>query len=114
MILLWRMVFGVALLTTCVLCLAPIGVSSEIASGDKVVHFSMFFADAMLGMMATSRPRQVTVFLGLIALGVALEMGQGLVPGRMPSLADAAANTFGVGAAALLGRVSHLSLALGR
>jgi VanZ family protein len=79
----------------------PLGVT------DKLAHFAAYVALTFLFLLAAvwsplrglgRFPRStVLVLLGAIALGAAIELGQGLVPGRHPDLNDALADTLGTG-----------------
>jgi VanZ family protein len=69
----------------------------DMAEGDKVQHLAAY-AGLMLWfaqVMAGRTQRAILVWL-LVALGVALELAQGLTGYRSMSLADMAANTAGV------------------
>jgi VanZ family protein len=64
---------------------------------DKLLHFAAYAGAALLwGWAATSRRALLLALPILIAYGVGLEFAQGLTPDRIPSAADAAANSLGV------------------
>ena len=64
---------------------------------DKGLHFSAYAGLAFLAALAFGAGRRLVVALGfLIALGLTLEFGQRLSPGRSTEVADFAANTAGV------------------
>jgi VanZ family protein len=64
---------------------------------DKLLHFGGYAVVSGLAMFAIRSPaRQVTCLLLLTVLGIALEFGQMLVPGRAFELWDMAANGCGV------------------
>jgi VanZ family protein len=68
---------------------------------DKAMHFSAYFVLALLVSIALAgRRAMLWALLGLIAMGGALEIMQGLI-GRDCSLYDELANTLGVVAGAL-------------
>ncbi|MGD2132657.1 MAG: hypothetical protein PVI23_07685 [Maricaulaceae bacterium] len=72
--------------------------------GDKAGHFIAYAVAAGTGLAAFSNRWGVAA--GLFALGVALEIFQGLgSAGRSPEVADALANTAGIAAAVLGERV---------
>lgn len=73
---------------------------------DKAMHFSAYFVLALLVSIAlTSRRAMIGALLGLVAMGGVLEIWQGLI-GRDCSLYDELANTLGVLAGALAGRMA--------
>ncbi|MCB1746675.1 MAG: VanZ family protein [Gammaproteobacteria bacterium] len=63
---------------------------------DKLVHLAMYATLGVLALPAWPAAPRWRIALALAAYGVALEFTQGLVPGRMPSLADAVANCTGI------------------
>lgn len=91
---------GVAIVTWFSLIPNPPGI--DIEEGDKVQHL-VAYASLMLwfAQAQTSRAQRRVTALLLVALGVALELGQGLTGYRSLSIADMAANTAGVGLGSL-------------
>ncbi len=95
-------------------CLAALIVGSLMPSrempsqsiNDKFLHFGAY---ALVGTLAMLSFRRMSVRLGclvmLMALGVALEFGQTMVPGRAFELWDMAANGMGTIAALVTGRM---------
>jgi VanZ family protein len=72
---------------------------------DKAMHFSAYFILALLVSIALAgRRAMIWALLGLVAMGGALEIMQGLI-GRDCSIYDELANTLGVMAGALVARV---------
>jgi len=64
---------------------------------QKVLHFCAYTWLALLALLAIRRrPRAVCAALSMILLGVALEFGQKLVPGRGFEIRDMFINGFGV------------------
>jgi VanZ family protein len=81
---------------------------------DKLAHVAAFGFMASLGWVACSRlGSRAVVLLGLVCLGVAIEVAQGFVPGRYSSRMDILANLLGIGAGAsamaVLGRLRRLA-----
>lgn len=74
----------------------------ETMSSDKLLHFLAYFGLAGIAVAALGRRRLVAIVLGLIALGGALEIAQGLT-GRDAEWLDEAANSFGAAMGALSG-----------
>jgi VanZ family protein len=73
---------------------------------DKAIHFSAYFILAFLVSIAlTGRRTMIWALLGLIAMGGVLEIWQGLI-GRDCSLYDEFANSLGVLAGAVAGRIA--------
>lgn len=107
MVWVWRVAFAVSVAATCYLTLMPIENPPPMPAGsDKVIHFAIFATDALLALAAfRGRSRRLSL-LGLLVLGVLLEVLQGQVPGRMPSVADALANWAGVLGAGLSRRIA--------
>lgn len=119
----WKLLFALALALTVTLLLLPgealLAAKVWVASwlpyaraidesnvgdhSDKVVHFTLF---AVLGWLAAriwwGSPRLWPVVGGLLALGVATEALQHLIPGRGASWGDFVADALGVGAGAWL------------
>lgn len=65
---------------------------------DKANHVLAFAALAFAGLLALrERPRPLlTLSLGLLALGVGIEVGQAFVPGRSPDGLDVLADAMGI------------------
>ncbi len=95
MVSLWRTLFVAAVAVTCVLCLAPLRGSSAVPSADKIAHYLMFLTNGVLAIPAFSPPARKRAWWFLLILGFILEVLQGLVPMRQPSLADGIANAGG-------------------
>ncbi len=69
---------------------------------DKLQHFLAYAVLSGVGRQAYAAKKYASaLFLGLIALGGALEITQAFIPGRLPSFGDAVANALGVGAGLL-------------
>ncbi|HVX65453.1 MAG TPA: VanZ family protein [Bryobacteraceae bacterium] len=70
---------------------------------DKVMHFSAYVLLAFIPCFGFPLGTGLSLSALLIALGVALEFAQKLVPGRSFDLKDALANALGVALGAVLG-----------
>lgn len=80
------------------LALMPWSVELPSSGWDKADHVAAFAALAFLGLFAW-RGRQAVhrrIVLSLLALGVAIELAQTLVPGRMADWRDVIADSVGV------------------
>ena len=91
-----RICFYAAVAAALAIALAPTS-SSGLAINDKVEHFSGFLLLTWLGIGAFGRGRILTLSLGLLAFGAAIEILQ-MLPfiGRDGELFDWIADTFGV------------------
>ncbi len=70
---------------------------------DGWEHLAAYFVLGMTGLIAwPSARRRIAVLAAIIVYGIALEILQGFLPGRMPGIGDAVANTVGAGLALLL------------
>lgn len=66
-------------------------------NADKLYHAGAYFVLGMLGMLGFPSQRgKVCAAVLTVTLGIGIELLQGSVPGRMPSVADGVANTVGV------------------
>ena len=75
-------------------------------NGDKVVHFGAYAVMALLGLPLTTQwSARGGMFLFILAIGAGIELVQTLLPYRMGSVWDMAANAAGavIGAAVWLG-----------
>lgn len=91
--------FAAGVIAVAVLCLLPQEAVPHLDVGDKAQHLIAYLCLALAGGVAfPGRSVWVVVGLGLglVALGIGLEVGQAFVPGRYASMGDAAANTLGV------------------
>ena len=88
------------------LSLWPGGLVSDHFHIDKLGHFGAYALLAFLpAILGRSMYWLIGVTVGLIAAGILLEAGQFWVPGRVPSFVDGWANTTGVVAGFLTGRI---------
>ena len=79
---------------------------ATIANFDKLMHFSMYAANAVVAALAFPVARSyVFALLLLFLLGPLIEFLQHFAPGRDASVFDQLANTAGLLAGALLSRV---------
>lgn len=98
-------VWGLSVLAVCFLSLAP---RVELPfpppwHADKAAHFAAYLWLGLLPPLGLALRRARAASLSMILLGLALELIQSQVPGRMCSWADLAANTGGVLAGLALG-----------
>jgi VanZ family protein len=92
-----RCAFLMAVILLAIGSLVPSKYLPEHPLRDKALHFAGYAVVSTLAMFAIRSPgRQVTCLLLLTVLGIALEFGQMLVPGRAFELWDMAANGCGV------------------
>ena len=98
-----------AWLIIAVLMLAPVSSPVRVSHGDLIAHF-LAFAGLAFGTVGFSwRGAELTLLAAAtIAGGVALEVGQGLVPHRTFDILDIAANTLG----AMVGYAGALAVLL--
>lgn len=93
-----RAAFAAGTVAVTILSLLPYDVlRPETGLSDKLEHLLAYGVLAVTGAIGFPSNRgQVRVAVGLIGLACLLEVGQGWVPGRTASLADAAAGALGV------------------
>lgn len=82
---------------------APMRAIGLLPVSDKVQHFCAYGSLALFSTFAAPKRTAILIALILILMGVALEFGQRLVPGRAFELGDMAANALGVLAGITLG-----------
>jgi VanZ family protein len=103
----------VSLLLVVIGSLLPAGspvvrVVAKLPVSQKVLHFLAYTWLALLALLAfRSRSLAVAAALGMILLGVTLEFGQRLVPGRSFEIRDMFINGFGVLTGLALGILSR-------
>ena len=92
------------------LSLVPSPPHIDVAQGDKLGHFAAYGA-LMFWFAALYPARRLVFAIGFIALGIALELAQGMSGYRTFDVLDMAANTAGVlagwGAARAAGKLLH-------
>jgi len=92
-----KLAFAGTVLTVIVLSLLPGRDLPQIGISDKLEHATAYAGMALTGSLAfPRRPALLWLLVLLPALGIALEFGQMLVPGRSAEVGDAVANTIGV------------------
>ncbi len=100
-------VFTLGAVCVAVLSLLPQTVLPSVELSDKLQHLIAYLCLALAGGIAFPQRRSlIALGLGLIALGVGLEVAQGFVPGRLVSAADAIANTAGVALGLIVARIA--------
>lgn len=87
------------------LSLLPAENLPDVRIWDKIEHLIAYGALAMCGLIAYPS-HAFKVIAATIAYGIAIEFGQGLVPGRDPSFGDVIANSLGAVIAALVVRLA--------
>ncbi len=92
---------------TTALSLTPTASLPPVTGGinDKLGHACLYATLMLWFALITRRPRWFALAAAIVVFGAALEIAQGFVPTRTPSIVDAIANTCGVAAGALLGHV---------
>jgi VanZ family protein len=89
------LMWGLAWLVVAVLMLMPLGVPAP-AGSDLLGHFLVFGTMAFSAVSFSRHPGRLAGFaIVTLALGGALEYGQGFVPYRSPAIADAVADGLG-------------------
>ena len=80
-----------------VLSLMPPRSGVELGESDKIGHFIAYGVLSLNWAMLPSSRRMLWLgMMGCCLYGLVMEAGQGFVPGRDPSWADALANTGGI------------------
>jgi VanZ family protein len=106
-----RLLFAVAAIAIAVLSLLPTSALPDIALWDKLQHliaYAGLTATATFAAPAGVRrgwSGHLLLASAMIAFGGAIELLQGLVPGRFPAFADLIANGLGVLAGVVSARV---------
>ena len=101
--LLWRVFFWCAGFVILLLALAPPAHALHLAPSDKIDHLLAFLVLSALSIYAYPRTQAVTLSLGVIAFGGAIELAQGIgFIHRDPSLHDWIADIAGAGAGTAL------------
>lgn len=96
---LWLALWWIGILVVVVCSLLPAFLLPEVPSGgDKVEHFTAYFLLAAAAVqLFAARRALVGAGVGLVALGVAMEIAQGLLTTtRQMDVHDALANSMGV------------------
>lgn len=107
-ILLLRVVTAVAILGLLVFTLGPFqGVEARAGLNDKSAHVLAFYVITLLVFSVAPQWRRNDLALATLALGLFIELAQGLT-GRSVSLLDLAADAVGVAAATLPGWIERL------
>ncbi len=92
-----QVAFVVGLLIIIVFSLLPREYTPEMGGSDKLYHLMAYAALVLVGGIGFKGLRPLLlVALGLLILGVGLELAQAIVPGRYASGHDALANMAGI------------------
>ncbi len=94
----WIALYGWAAMMSVIAALSlwPQGVVSDAHHLDKIGHFVAYAALAFVpGLFAKSTRRAIFIALVICIIGIGLEGAQALLPARVPSLLDLAANVTG-------------------
>jgi len=101
-----KLVFAAGLAILTLVSVLPQQALPPTGMWDKAQHTLAYFMVAAAGLFAFPHSRgRAAVAFGVLAYGGFVEGVQGLIPGRVASLADIAANSLGVGAAFAAGWV---------
>jgi VanZ family protein len=94
----WALALWLLVAIVVALALMPWSIEMPSSGWDKADHVAAFAALAFVGLFAWRDHPAVhrRVLFGLLALGVAIELAQMLVPGRMADWRDVIADTAGV------------------
>ncbi len=94
---LWLTIGWLLLIAIVYVSLTPTPPDPEFKINDKVLHFAMYFVLTIWFVQIYSSPRRLAVYaLLFFAIGIVLELGQGLSDQRSTSLLDALANGAGI------------------
>lgn len=100
----WTVAFALLSGIVVVLALKPSSGGSPLLGWDKADHMAAFATLAVCGVYGLrGRPAAPQrLWLGLLLLGIGIEFGQMLVPGRSADWRDVAADAAGIGIGMLL------------
>ncbi len=91
-----RVVFGLGVVVVTLLSLMPSAVLPAPDIWDKAQHFMAYGVLGLCGAIGfPTRPTTRRIVIGLVLLGIALEIGQLFVAGRDGTFGDALANGLG-------------------
>lgn len=104
---LWLSLWGVAIVALIVVCLVPLGSLPPLPdNSDKLEHLIGYFVLSAAAVQLFANRRALSLAaMGLILLGIGIEIAQGYTAYRSSDPADALANTLGV----LLGMATALT-----
>ncbi|RZT95258.1 VanZ family protein [Rivibacter subsaxonicus] len=92
----WRLLFVLAVLVALFFALKPASTEPEpIEYLDKLEHIAAFAVLMVLGVLAALRPVWALA-LGLLALGIGIEIAQAFTPDRTPDVRDVVADAIGI------------------
>ncbi len=103
-----RAMTAIAICVLLVLTMGPFqGLEARFGLSDKVAHVAAFYIVTLLAFAIAPRFRRMELALMVFGLGVAIELGQGIV-GRSLSVSDVLANSAGIAAATLPAWIERL------
>ena len=102
----WRVLLGLLMGVVSWFAFAPAPGPDLMLHADKLRHIAAFTALALVAALGwpQARQRSLTIALGLLAYGLAIELIQSQLPTRSASAADWAADAVGVACGLLLMR----------
>lgn len=92
----WQWLFLLLICVISFLALTPVPPKDLDTGWDKANHFLAFGSLAFVGRLAWPRAHLLTLPLGLVAYGAAIELIQYFVPGRSCEWADLFADSLGI------------------
>ena len=100
----WHAIGAAMVLTISAMTLTPADSLIFVFSlWDKLMHFAAYAVLGAWYVMVLARLHYLKLWAALVTLGIALELLQGLVPGRLTEGFDMVANTLGATAGTALG-----------
>ncbi|RVU36784.1 VanZ family protein [Hwanghaeella grinnelliae] len=92
-----RLGFWLVLAAVTVLSLLPLQFAVQSGASDKIEHFVAYAALTAAGRIGyRDRPGPLMLAAAIVVYGIAIEIAQSFIPGRMMSGWDVFANTTGV------------------
>ncbi|MFM1853072.1 MAG: hypothetical protein RL164_390 [Bacteroidota bacterium] len=97
----WKLFFRITWIMTVIgiiilSLLPPANLNGQLIGNDKIGHHFAYAILSLNSMLVFQRWPKWLLMFTMITFGIFLEFGQGLIPGREPSIYDALANTSGV------------------
>jgi len=98
----FKLIFMAALIAIAWASLVPQDVRPQTGFWDGWEHLAAYFVLGITGFIAFPSPsHRLKMLVLIIVYGIVLEVMQGFLPGRMPGVVDALANSIGAGLAFL-------------